>query len=192
MDITYINSNNIKVTLSKVDLSDKGLEAQSIDYSNTKTKRFIWEILDIAYVQTGFDTCNCKLYVRIFPGNDGGCELFITKKECKAENRKNTSAGTVCILYNCELLYTVCKRLLMCGFSGKTSLYNLGDNFILLCNNEPRLPSYMKQKKPVTHPDLSFLSEYGDVLPLSDEILAYISEYCNCICSDDAAQKLTR
>ena len=188
MDFTYINSCNLKISLTRDDLLKNELEAEKLDYSNVKTKKFIWELLDIANSKTGFDVGAERITVKVFPSPDGGCELFVTKKEL-SDMPKN-SKGLICILDDTDKLYALCSRLRSAGYRGKSSLHTLDMQFVLVCTDCPRLPSYFKTKTETPSPDLYFASEYGNTIALDELSEAYIAEHCVKIC-DDAVQKIT-
>ncbi len=191
MDFTYINSRNLKISLTKEDLLKNRLDTEKLDYSNTKTKRFIWELLDIAYSKTGFDAGAEKIHIKLFPSADGGCELFVTKDEHKC-TLPDHSYGVICTVDDCENLYMLCARLKSCGYRGKSSLYSAENLFILICTNIPRLPSYTQVPKDCAAVNSDLLAEYGKVCTLNDITMAYVTEHYKLICADNAVQKITK
>jgi hypothetical protein len=188
MDITYINSKSIKISLTKKELGEKRICASDMDYDDVNTRRLIHEILDIAYSESGFDVGHEGAYVRVFPSNDGGCELFISKKNDvlhKCENMEN--GGMICVLPDAENLFLLCGRLKKDGFYGHSSLYAQNDSFLLCYRYERKLPSYLSCKSKGCLPDkFLFASEYGDVFPATPEKLAYLGEHCKLLCENGA------
>lgn len=212
MDITYINSKNIKISVSQRELCEHGLDAESLDYSKTRTKRFIWELLDTAYIQTGFDADGSRIIVRIFPSGDGGCELFVTKTvlgksgdngggecdgdDCGAESSESIakkSCGFICTVPDAEKLFMLCSRLRTAGFRGESSLFCGKDgSFALLCRNENRLPSYISKSAAIRAKDYSFAAEYGEFFPAAEIRIAYLAEHFDIICENGAVEKLCK
>ena len=192
MDITLINKKNIKVSLTKEELALSGISIESMDYSDIRTKRFIWNILEKAHSMTGFDGCESKLLLRVFRSSDGGCELFVTKR---SENNEKSKAddGFVCIIDNAENLYLLCEKLRSSGFCGKTSLFcDDKGKFALACVYERQLPSYISAKSFKTKESrFDFVYEYGKVYSLSDEISAYLDEHTRLLEKNNAIGRIT-
>lgn len=218
MDIIYINSKNIKISLSREELYENGLNAETLDYAKTGTKRFLWELLDEAYIKTGFDAGNARLFVRVFPSTDGGCELFVTKKSYEKhgyEIKTQYEMGFFCIVPDAELLFQLCERLKTARFHGASALYYRKDeenaeSFILFCRPEPpRLPSYIcrsaaskaeptdtaifkNMKGGRDFKDYAFCAEYGKIFPATPELYAYLDEHCTILCAKDAVSAIAR
>ena len=201
MDITYINSKNIKISISREELYENGLDAESLDYTKTRTKRFIWELLDIAYIKTGFNAGNGRLFVRVFPSADGGCELFITKnadfseKDGKSDTciaqTENENEDLACVTDDADKLYMLCGRLKTAGFCGDSSLYSgTGDSFILVFNSQRKLPSYINKKFCGEKKDYFFAADYGKMFTVTPEMKAYICEHCHLVCAECAVEKI--
>lgn len=192
MDITYINSRNIKICISKEELMNSGIDAQSMDYADRKTKKLIWDILDRAYEEIGFDIGKDGVLVRVFPATDGSCELFISKKQ-KNENNTTPSecSGYICILDDSESLFLLCKRLKEAGFVGYSSLYSENDSFLLRYSYKRKLPSYVG-KNVIKEPEKKFIfaGEYGHVIPDNPITNAYLCEHCCMLCNENAIEKL--
>ena len=195
MDFTFINKKNIKISLSKSDLDISGISAESIDYSDITTKRFLKDILDIARDRTGFDTDDSKLIFRLFASADGGCELFVTKSSCGCSDQKSDrefGCGIVCAVRCAEDLYLACERLYDSGFFGKSSLYCSDDgDFFLVLYKARQYPSYIKPKYKCEPKEFEFISEYGKTYFLSEEISAYLSERMKLLALDDAVERIT-
>lgn len=193
MDFTYINDNNIKVSLTKNDLERGGVDVDTLDYKTPCSRRFIREILERAYEETGFDADGSPVYVRVFLSADGGCELFISKKKSEAyAGGKGTYRGFVLKAFDTEALIQVCKRLKASGYRGTSELFFEKGEFILKCDSVRRMPSYISPSIACEKaPDFSFVSEYGSFLHLTEEVYAYLCEHCERVCSEKAVEKLS-
>lgn len=194
MDFTYINDNNIKVSLTKSDLERGGVDIDTLDYKTPCSRRFVREILERAYEETGFDADGNAVYVRVFLSSDGGCELFISKKRNGVYDGDSDGKhpGFVLKTFDTESLIQVCKRLKSTGFWGKSELFFEKDHFILKCDTDRRMPSYVRYgEMPEKDQDFSFVSEYGVFLNLTEEMYAYLCEHCERVCSEKAVEKLS-
>lgn len=193
MDFTYINDNNIKVSITKNELEVCGVDADSIDYKTPCSRRFVRKILDEAYEKTGFDADGGAIYVRVFLSADGGCELFITKKEPTVKVEEGDfNYGFAVKAFDTDSLIDLCKRLKASGYRGGSELFFEKESFILRCDAKPKLPSYISvaELKKKECCDFSFACEYGKYITLTEEISAYLFEHCECVCSERAVEKL--
>lgn len=84
MQITILNSEKIKVSLSCEDLEKYSLTVDDMDYETTKMRRALWTILDEVRCSTGFDGAKEKIKVRVYPTEKGGCDMYISKAHEKS------------------------------------------------------------------------------------------------------------
>ena len=84
MQITILNSEKIKVSLSCEDLKKYSLTVDDMDYETTKMRRALWTILDEVRCSTGFDGAKEKIKIRVYPTNKGGCDMYISKAHEKS------------------------------------------------------------------------------------------------------------
>ncbi len=198
MDLIPINSEKLKIILTKDDLDLYNIDVESLDYSNVSTKRVLWEILDKARVEQGFDAAKSKLYVQVFPSLDGGCELFVTKFSTEhredAPSRKyklseKNRAERALVHSDFDSICALCRRLISSGETAKTSLYyDDRGTYILDIKKQSQLPSYISQKSKLLNILPPYLSEYGKVIFANSITTAYLCERCRLICENKAAQ----
>lgn len=79
MELIKINDCKLKVMLSEIDLKCYNLDCDKLDYDCSATKQAFREILKEAKKEIGFDTAEEKIFVQIYPGRCGGCEMYVTK-----------------------------------------------------------------------------------------------------------------
>ncbi len=191
MDFILINNRNIKVSLSKSELDLCGLYAEGLDWGNLKTRLLMGKILDIAHERFGFEWCESKLSVSVFPSVDGGCELFVTRKNRETKNTYAKKAGMICFADGAEKLFCLCEKLKDKGFSGSSSLYlSEKGELVLTCENTCAFPSYMKESDKKKACDLSLLSDYGKTYDATDEALAYIGEHMTLLAQNEAIDRI--
>ncbi|MBR4288865.1 MAG: adaptor protein MecA [Clostridia bacterium] len=87
MKLYRLGKNEIRIHLTEEDLDAFEITPKEFDYDSTKGKRVIWELFDRAKEETGFDAAKEKVYIQLYPKNDGSVELFVTKIEKEEEDR---------------------------------------------------------------------------------------------------------
>lgn len=194
MDITYINNRSVKISLTCEDLSERGLSADTLNYSGVHAKHFLWELLDRAHDETGFDAENARLLVRVFPSPDGGCELFVTKRQDSLPVQTEPDGDRLIVVpENDDILHCLCKRMKTEGFRGSSSLFcDEKDRLILVFGKRRRLPSYISMGAASREKTFDFAGEYGTVFAASPERLAYLEEHCRLLCAENAVEEMSR
>ena len=81
MELIVINENKLKITMSKTDMINYGLDENEFHCSVINTREILNKILHNAPVQTGFENISPKdkILIQLYPDKSGGCELYITK-----------------------------------------------------------------------------------------------------------------
>ena len=79
MELLLISESRLKIILSDADMEKYEITSDTMEGSDSETKRAIRCILDEAKRRIGFDVCGGNIFVQIFPSKDGGCEMFVTK-----------------------------------------------------------------------------------------------------------------
>ena len=191
MELKLVNENKLKIILTDEDMAQLDITLEEMDYDNTGTKRIIWEILDKAKHQIGFDAGTEKLYMQVYPAKDGGCLMYVTKDaqipkgspytyEKKYRSKVFTSVKKKRILYmfdNSETLLEACNQLLLIGYNGKSDLF-ADDSIYYLYIEDNREPA------------LDLMSEYG-VLINNPMFGFYLDEHTKKIISSDAVKILS-
>jgi hypothetical protein len=73
--------NAVRISLTPEDLRSFCISLDDFDYDNTKGKRVIHKLLEQAKKETGISINKEKIYIQLYPKQDGGCELFVIKLE---------------------------------------------------------------------------------------------------------------
>ncbi len=184
MELILISNSKLKIMLSPDDMREHRLCCDSVDYSNTETRRAFWSILDEAKQQTGFDAASSRVYIQLYPSRSGGCELYVTKllPECREGRSDKASEGRE-LIYRFEgidPMLRVCRRLSLTGFDGSASAYIDEEKrawLCLFCVDEHELDR------------LAFIGEFGEECDPSSSH-AYIAEHGRCICPQEAIERL--
>ncbi len=77
MEFLRIGEAKIKIIMSDEELKRYGLT--DVPDCGPSCRRAIWQVLDIAKGEVGFDPAGDKILVQFYPLKGSGCELFITK-----------------------------------------------------------------------------------------------------------------
>ena len=204
MEIIMISENKLKVMLTAEDLRDFELSSDTLDYSNTETKRMFWDILDRAKHTSGFNTDGRRVLVQIYPSRCGGCEMFVTRlgflcgaareseesadsepiiSQLPPKEKKREATVTVFAFESIGSLISVCKRLSLIGYDGESEAYVGEDKRSYLFLTELDTCPYL----PLD--EYSFISEYGT--HQSTELArTYVGEHARRICASDAVRTL--
>lgn len=193
MELLLISENKIKISLTKEDLDGYSITADGIDYDNTETRRVFWTLLDEAKRQTGFDAAKNRIFIQIYPGKDGGCELYVSKiKHSEREDgiqlnvlkgilekgkREKRAGPSVYRFDDVSGLLLACRRLRALGYGKGASAYS-----------EEKRQFYLSFD--ASENDFSFIGEYGEAQNDAYSVLLYINEHCKCICDGDAVERL--
>ncbi len=203
MDLIKISDTKLKIMLTSSDMAHYGLHNDSISIADRHVRNVLRQLLSDTKDRTGFDVDMSRLYVQMYPGADGGCELYISKPEnenspehyCELpvlspvakqglvfQSRERLSQD-MCIysFLKLEHLVLVCKRLLSVGFSGLGNVYvdHKLTYFLVLYDFPP--PSLYAPDK------YCFLSEYG-CRENARSLQGYLNEYCTMLCKEKAVQ----
>lgn len=196
MEMLMINEGKLKIMLSREDLEDFELDAEELDYSNTETKRMIWDLLGRAKRTLGFTTDGYRVLVQLYPCRQGGCEIFISRLAVTEEKDKKASALSssptskrpsirrgAYVFRELDSLLTVCRRLSEIGFDGDSRAY-LGEDhrYYLLLEG-------MKPSDYFPFDEYTFIGEYGR--PESHEAVSLmLTERARPLCEQNAVMLL--
>ena len=135
MELILISESKLKIMLSQRDMEKYELSLSDIDSENRACKRAFGKLLEEAKARTGFCATQKNLYIQIFPGRSGGCEIFITKTNTLNGNCKE---GLLIFTFSStDDVIRACKTLLKRGYSGKSSLfYNEDGTYYLLTDTQ--------------------------------------------------------
>ena len=188
MEVIRISDSKLKVMLSEEDMERFDLCRDELDYDNTETRRALWEILDEAKKETGFDAAKERVLIQMFRGKRGGCELFVTKVSAASEDagRKPRKARTNAYLFSdADTVLLMCEKLYALGYREKSELYRMDGGFCLVIEEEESETLLIENSIG----EYGFLSEYGEKRR-GHLWLAYIREHGECIDGERAVERL--
>lgn len=179
MELIPIGETKLKITLEECEMADYPLRRQS---SNRAVLiRLLREIKE----KCGFDTSGSRVFVQMYPGRRGGCELYITKlcmrdpswtrdniylANALAEEYGDAGQPKTAIYHFDALthLLSTCACLLRSGYQGASQAYR-----------DPGSARYYLTLEQETF----FAGEHlGTLCPAS--AADYIAEHCDPFCTD--------
>lgn len=189
MDFIRISDSKIKVTLSQKDLDRYVSEGEGDRSSGSHGT--LRAILREIRRETGFDATGERVLMQMFPGADGGCELFVTRLGKLPDDRPRERAplpaapvplrSAVFAFDRLSPLLAVCRQLAHVGYPHLSAVY-YGDDRLWYLVLQERIP----RDRPSP---LSFAEEFG-TRRRAAATLAYIKEHGTCVSGSDAVAAL--
>ncbi len=208
MDLILISEEKLKIILTESDMRRFNIDVESLDYSNVTTKKVFWEILDEAKTKSGFNPDKSKLYVQVFPSQDGGCEMFITKFSCAlspsntlhrkktyklSQSCKDQEENGIFLTLGFQELCQLCRRMSKEKLHLSTSLYyDMSGVYIFIISDSKKMPSYISSKNNKVTKIPEYFSEYAAVKELNNRVISYAEEHCQKIAEGNAVEMLAK
>ena len=79
MDFSLIGPDKLKVDLSAGDLAQLGIDYEDLDYKDERTRNILTDLIVQGRADAGFSPHGAKLYIEIYPREDGGCVIYYTR-----------------------------------------------------------------------------------------------------------------
>ena len=191
MELIKISDSKLKIMLSAEDMVHYAIASDALNYDNTETRRAVWQILDEAKHQTGFDAASDRVLIQAYPSRTGGCELYITKiaqnVPTAVSERRVSAEGKLRIYVFSSLgdLISLCRALSHASFGGQSAAYVAdGACYYLVLREASRGGGTMP---PAYHP----AQEFGELVNGAPTKLAYIKEHADCLCEEEAVLRLS-
>lgn len=187
MEIIQISEGKLKVMLTKADLEEFDLDAQTLDYADSETKELFSALLAHIKETVGFRTDGYRVLVRFFPSRDGGCELFLSRIPDfyvgEEELEEEQTRPQVFVFERIEDLLTVCRRLRAIGYPHASSAYISDAHRFYLFVDRPA------HEKSAGISPYAFLGEYGKA-ESPDCLLSFLFEHGRVLCEQNAVEQL--
>lgn len=190
MKIERISENIIKVTISLNDLEERNIDFQSLTYNSAAAQELLWDMMELAEIQYGFDFSNAHIVFEPISDFMEGFIITITQldedtdfeslqKYIKSRLRRNDprikkkgcrAIYPVRLIYCFESLEDICNLAdkVYHIYSGESYLYKLENKYYLV----------LRSTKPINYIKLEIvLSEYGKKVYNTGFYEGYLSEY---------------
>lgn len=188
MELKLLNENKLKIVLTNEDMAEMDITYEDMDYKGSAhTRRVLWEILDKAKRQTGFDVGSDSVEFFVQGKNDG-CLIYVTKKDpyiqkeqyptyAKSYKKLYTGIKKKRLIYmfeSSETLLEACRQLVLVGYGGKSDIFADGEKYYL----------YIEDNREQC---LDIISEYGFLI--NNPYFGFsLDEHAKKILSADAIQ----
>lgn len=180
MKIDLLENGCLKILLTEEDLSGFDLTFEDMDYNNQTTRKALHQLLDMARLQTGFDSSG-SLIIEALPV-DGGCLLLLTPAGGKRHVRMKRVVGPY--IFELDDADTVLRLAKSVGEHTPpmfgSSLYRL--------NKRYRLVLYTGA--PLSKELGNILYEFANPAGEGDIAAAYTAEYGESIAIGDALNRI--
>ncbi|MBR6530308.1 MAG: hypothetical protein IKT43_02720 [Clostridia bacterium] len=119
--------NGLEIVLSLRDSQRLGLAFDTFDFSDEKQRSVLWELVDAARVETGFDTPSSHLSVHLHATREGGMRFCLTRMRQKLFAYRFFSFDALCRAKEAGALKSL-----------EGTLYMKDGAFFLLCPHRAR------------------------------------------------------
>ena len=186
MEIIEINSQNYKIILSESDLIDFGTDSKSFTADYAASKNALSAILAKLDIKNGTVSKPDSLLVQFFPSRAGGGELFLSyKKKQQRSNRVFANESDRPRLYTAVFdslddMIMLLHKFRKDAYFPKSDLFFDGRHYIMCIyrhSSNKDLPCY--------------IHEYSRVHTADELTAAKLYEYTECICKDNAAERIS-
>jgi adapter protein MecA 1/2 len=204
MKIEKVNDNEIKVTISIDDLEERNIDLNSLSYNSPAAQDLLWDMMEQAENEFGFNTANSQLCIEAIPDFDDGFIITITKIEEEGDfesiqkyittklkkndlkvKRKNKK------VYSTVIMYSFSDFEDLCALSKKMHLIYSGDSSVYKFKNTYYL-SLTRNNLTVTNNKIfeALLSEYGKRVSNVGFYEGYLNEYGTSVIEYNAIEVL--
>ena len=163
MELIVIDGDRMKIMLSGEEMSSYSIDAMAIDTEDEDTRRILYDIIDRARRSAGLGGECGRMFVRVFPSGDGGCEMYVTKY------------AVSCL----DDLVRISRALEARGYSGRSEVYisEMEEEYYLVLTDD--------------RADTSIVCEYAEPVSFS-AMPAYLSEHARLLCEREAVSSFSR
>jgi len=186
MDFSLIGPDKLKVDLSAQDLVRLGVDYEDLDYKDERTRNVLVELMANGREQVGFSPRNSKLYIEIYPRQDGGCVIYYTRLTSgQLDAGGSFLPGPTPIVFEFEDTGTL---LNACAKTHALYRHRILRSCLYACGRSYRLIIY-----PLDYTDsisVSFLREYATLVGEGAVLAAHIEEHWQLLSAENALEQL--
>ena len=187
MELKLLSENKLRIVLTNEDMAEMEITYEDMNYNSTHTRRVVWEILDKAKRQTGFDAASDQISIQVHEKENNGCLILVTKTGdqhpayVKSYKKLYTSAKKKRLIYmfeNLDNLHEACRQLILIGYSGKSDIFADSEKYYLYIENnrEQCLDMISEYGFLINNPFFSFsLGEHAKKILSSDAVQTFAS-----------------
>ena len=190
MEFLNINDKKLKVTLSREECREYGIDVTASDFATPNVRRAIHEILTVAERECGFSPSGDRILIQILPLPDGRCELLVTRL-AKLTRRDRATLNATEGLTLIEPSECVFRFSVFADLARATAVtYREGRDSDLYRDDLGQYYIHVRDDSTDGISELDVMSEFGD--RLSALPLAVLSEYGTRLAKGDALDMIYR
>jgi adapter protein MecA 1/2 len=204
MRIEKISDSIIRVTVSMNDLEERNIDFNELNYNTPAAQEFIWDMMEQAEEQFGFNLSDSQLIIEPVPDSNNGFSITITRIDDegdfesiqkyiksrlkKSDLRVKKKSRRVCsalFMYSFKSIDDICKLAgrLEGLYSGETTLYKCRSTYYLTFTKSGIVMTSSKMFDLI-------LSEYGTKVTNVNFYEGYLDEYGEKIIDGNAIEVL--
>ena len=178
MDIIKIGYNSFKIALSATEAMEYDFTSND-SCNDQQVKNSLKLLFEKMKATNKIEIESDKVSAEIYISKDGGCEIFVSRVNAPKQGRRQSKTEPISIycFSRIDELLRACYRAYVCGLNSSSDAYHDSENgnYYLILNE-----IYPKDLK------CAFLTEYGE--RVKNNMLFYLKEHCDCICSENAVE----
>lgn len=181
MEFSLIHENKLKVILTASDMQMFGLDCADMDYQDPPTRTALLSILDQGRAQLRFHPYKSKIFIEVFPHEEGGCVLYFTGMHANRSGK----GGIEPILFEFASTEDLIQGAVAMYQRYRQRIYR---SSLTLLNKRYRLIVY-----PLDYADrlsIYFLSEYAEKVGEGELLRAHTQEHGETLIQDKALEVL--
>jgi len=186
MEFTLITPDKLKVTLGPNDLAQLGISYEKLDYTDPASKRMLISLLEQGKHEAGFHPRKSKLFIEVFPSEEGGCIIYFTcLRTGQALSGGREGPGAVVFSFSDIESVIQAATHVFARYSHriyKSSLYRMEDGYRLL----------VYPLDYADHLSILFLGEFAPRTGEGEVLAAFIQEHGRSIIEDCALDTLAK
>lgn len=204
MRIEKISDSIIRVTVSMNDLEERNIDFNALNYNTPAAQEFIWDMMEQAEEQFGFNLSDSQLIIEPVPDSNNGFSITITRIDedgdfesiqkyiksrlKKSDLRVKKKSRRVCstlFMYSFESIDDICKLTGRLDelYSGESTLYKCGSTYYLTFTRSGIAMTSSKMFDLI-------MNEYGTKVSNVNFYEGYLNEYGERIIDGNAIEVL--
>ena len=184
MKFLNISDSKLKVTLTRADCIEYGIDTSAGNYTSREVRESVRKILELAESECSFSVGTEKILVQLYPLPSGECELLVTKLTTLSRKHKEalSSSEGVSVLESTRGIYRF--ESIEDIHAAVRVTYREGTCADLYRDTLGRYYLYIEEKLTDGISEFEILTEYGERLPSVPSVL--LSEYGECLSKGEA------
>jgi negative regulator of genetic competence, sporulation and motility len=170
MTIDKVANNKLKVQITNVDLLERTITPESLQYNSAEAQRLFGDVIAVAKEQHGFEAYGSNLVVEASPMTDDGMQVTLTMVDDAPESAWDNYGNTNAVIKLEKLMDALpLVETLSPDYKFNSQLFRLNGVYYLVLNAEQANVA---------------MYEYGELIEESDVFYGYLREYGDMVVND--------